>query len=135
MSSAIDAVGDPAGVVLYVEDDALNQSLMESVLRRRPGVRLVVHALGADALREAVTLRPDLILLDRHLPDVNADTVLQHLHAHPDTRNIPIVIVSGDVHAPRTGEAALGVVGYLTKPYDIRELLAYVDRLLGPASR
>jgi two-component system, response regulator len=125
---------DPASTttILYVEDDPINQELMRSVIRKRPGVRLVTAGLGADALEAAAAERPALILLDRHLPDMTGDEILQLLRARRETEAIPVVIVSGDTAAPRTGEAALGVTGYLTKPYDIRELLSYIDRALDP---
>jgi len=118
--------------ILYVEDDAVNQELMRSVIRKRPGVRLVIAGLGADAIEAAVAERPSLILLDRHLPDMTGEEVLRLLRAREETQAVPVVVVSGDTATTRPGEAALDVIGYLTKPIDIPELLSYIDRVLGP---
>ena len=52
---------------------------MERVLERRPGVRLVHAACGADGSRMAADERPDLIFLDLHLPDMSGEDVLRHL--------------------------------------------------------
>lgn len=117
--------------ILYVEDSLINQELMRSIIRKRPGVRLFLAGLGADALETALAERPSLILLDRHLPDMTGDEVIQLLRAREETEAIPVVVVSGDSATPRTGEAALGVLGYLTKPFDVHELLSHIDRVLG----
>jgi len=104
---------------------------MRNVIRKRPGVRLLVSGIGADAVETATSERPDLILLDRHLPDMTGDEILQILRARPETEHIPVVIVSGDTARPRTGGTGFGVVAYLTKPFDIRELLSHIDDALG----
>jgi CheY-like chemotaxis protein len=127
----------PAGqasmaTILYVEDSPINQELMRRVIRTRPGVRLVIAGLGADALEAAVAERPCLILLDRNLPDMTGDEVLRLLRAREETQAVPVVVVSGDTATLRPSEAALDVIGYLTKPFDIRELLSYIDRVLDP---
>lgn len=125
----------PAGIpsrntILYVEDDRSNQELMQAVIRKRPGIRLMVAALGAEGLEVAVAERPTLILLDRHLPDMPNGELLQRLRARRETESIPLIIVSGDTATPREHEANLGVIGYLTKPINIHELLAQIDQAL-----
>lgn len=118
--------------ILYVEDDASNQRLMASVMGKLPGVRLVVRGLGADAVEAAVTERPALILLDRRLPDMSGEEVLERLRARPETEHTPVIIVSGDTARPDAREASFGVMAYITKPYEVRELLAHIDRVLFP---
>lgn len=117
--------------VLYIEDSPTNQALMCSVIRKRPDVRLLIAGLGADALEMAAAQRPNLILLDRHLPDMTGDEILHALRTKEETATIPVVVVSGDTATTRAGAAGLGVIGYLTKPFDIHQLLAYVDQTLG----
>lgn len=121
---------EASGTVLYVEDSATNQELMRSVVRKRPGVRLVVAGTGSQAIEAAVLEQPALILLDWGLPDMTGVEVLRHLRARAETDGIPVVVVSGNTTAPGAEEAALGVIAHLTKPYDVRELLSYLDRVL-----
>ncbi|MGQ0520552.1 MAG: response regulator [Actinomycetota bacterium] len=119
-----------SGTVLYVEDNATNQELMRSVVRKRPGVRLVVAGTGSQAIEAALLERPALILLDRGLPDMTGGEVLRHLRTRAETEGIPVVVISGDTADPGADEAALGVIAHLTKPYDVRELLSCLDRVL-----
>ena len=81
--------------------------------------------VGLDLARDH---RPDLILLDRHLPDVEGDEVLRLLRADPRTRDIPVVILSADAspgQAQRLLEA--GARAYLTKPLDVSQFLRVLD--------
>ena len=79
--------------------------------------------------------RPDLILLDLHLPDGSGHELLSRLRADPATRDVPVVVVSGDSPS-RDGESLrlLGVREYLQKPVDIGRLLELVDELAPAAS-
>jgi CheY-like chemotaxis protein len=75
----------------------------------------------------------DLIFLDLHLPDLSGDVVLQRLRAHPDTKNIPVVMVSADATPGQIQRLIeLGARDYVTKPFDIPMLLAGVDEYTKP---
>lgn len=124
--------GRAGPTILYVEDAPSNQELMRNVVGLRPGVRLLIAATGHDAIEMTATECPTLIVLDRHLPDMSGDEVLRLLRAEPGTATVPVLVVSGDTAAPRAAEDELGVLGYLTKPFDIRALLRYIDEALRP---
>jgi CheY-like chemotaxis protein len=114
--------------ILYIEDNLSNLRLVERVLGRRPGVTLLSAMQGRVGLDLARDHRPDLVLLDRHLPDVSGDEVLHLLRADPRTQDIPVVILSADAipgQAQRLLDA--GARAYLTKPLDVPRLLAVVD--------
>ena len=116
--------------VLYVEDNLSNLRLIEQVLGRRPHTTLLSAMQGRLGLDLAREHRPDLILLDLHLPDLPGAEVLRQLLAEPRTREIPVVILSADAtsgQSERLLEA--GAQAYLTKPLDVRQLLALVDQL------
>ena len=83
---------------------------------------------GRVGLDLARTNRPDLVLLDRHLPDVPGDDVLRLLREDRRTHDIPVVILSADA-SPGQAQRLLddGARAYLTKPLDDRRLLAVVD--------
>ncbi len=118
--------------VHYVEDNEVNVEVMRGVLAQRPQVQLQVSANGLDGLAAIRAARPDVVLLDMHLPDISGLELLRHLKLDPSTSAIPIVAVSADV-LPAQIDAALlaGAHGYLTKPLNVGELLAVVDELLG----
>ena len=119
------------GVVLYVEDNRSNVRLMERVLERRPGVRLVHAADGYLGLACARTDRPDLIFLDLHLSDITGEEVLHRLWEDASLRTIPVVILSADATPEQSRRLkASGAVDYLTKPLEIREILRLIDERL-----
>jgi CheY-like chemotaxis protein len=117
--------------VLYIEDNLSNLELVKRVLTRRPGIRLIdamQGRLGVDLAREH---RPDLILLDLHLPDIPGAEVLRQVREDPRTSGIPVVVISADA-TPGQIERLLadGVLAYLTKPLDVKKLLALLDQTL-----
>ena len=113
--------------VLYIEDNPSNVRLVEKIFALASDIGLSVAREGARGLALAREQTPDLILLDLHLPDMSGEQVLSALLADPLTERIPVVIVSADaspVQAKRL--RAAGAAGYLTKPFDIDQLLAAV---------
>lgn len=118
-------------VVLYIEDDPHNARLVGRVLKRLPGVEVLVAGTGRDGFQAAVDDRPDVILLDNHLPDADGGQVLGWLAAVPQTAAIPVVMVSGDSGGLTADELiAAGAADVLTKPVDIHHLLDTVGRYL-----
>jgi PAS domain S-box-containing protein len=117
------------GTVLYIEDNPSNLRLLTRVLQRRPQVTLVSATRGDVGIELARQRRPDLILLDLHLPDQPGDRVLRALRADPLTADIPVVIVSADA-IPGRDEHLIegGANAYLTKPLDLPHLLDLVDQ-------
>ena len=120
--------------VLCVEDNQANVTLIEHIITRRPGVRLMVAMRGQAAIDLAIEQRPDLILLDLGLPDMPGDEVLRQLQADPRTAAIPVVVISGDAMPQRSRELlAMGASTFLTKPYDMQQFLGIIDDTLASA--
>lgn len=121
----------PRGTVLYIEDNLANLRLLEWLLRRRPGIELVPAMQGRLGLELARRRRPDLILLDQHLPDVEGIEVLRRLRDDPQLRDIPVIVLSADT-TPGQSERlrAAGARDFLEKPLDVRRLLAMLDDIL-----
>jgi CheY-like chemotaxis protein/anti-sigma regulatory factor (Ser/Thr protein kinase) len=119
------------GTVLYVEDNLSNLQLIERLLARQSGIKLLSAMQGRLGLDLAREHRPGLILLDLHLPDVHGSEVLRRLREDARTRDIPVVVISADA-SPKEIERlrAAGARDYLTKPIDVRQLLAIVDETL-----
>ena len=115
-------------IVHYVEDNETNVEVMRGILAQRPQVELQVSVTGLDGLAAIRARRPDLILLDMHLPDISGMELLRHLRADPYSSGIPIIVVSADALAQQI-EAAYeaGCTHYLTKPVSVSELLGVLD--------
>ncbi|MFL6091108.1 MAG: PAS domain S-box protein [Aeromicrobium sp.] len=121
----------PTATVLYIEDNPSNTVLVEGALSLRPHIRVVSAALGRLGLDLAREHRPDLILLDLHLPDINGDEVLLYLRADERTAAIPVIVVSADATQRRIGDMLqAGATAYVTKPLVIRDFLRTVDEVL-----
>jgi signal transduction histidine kinase len=114
--------------LLYVEDTVANIRLVEEILSARPSVRLLPAGMGSLGIELATEHRPDLVLLDLHLPDLGGEEVLARLRGDERTKDIPVVVLSADA-TDRTPGPLLeaGAQAYLTKPIGVRELLEVVD--------
>ena len=126
----------PPRTVLHIEDNEPNRLLVEMLVRQRPALRLLTASRGQEGLHLARTHRPDLILLDMHLPDTTGENVLQLLRGEEGTRDTPVVMVSADAAAMRRNQAdATGANNYLTKPFNVGQFLKLLDQyLVGDAS-
>ncbi|MGM9483809.1 ATP-binding protein [Roseateles sp. NT4] len=124
----------PQRRLLYVEDNPLNAEVMRGILEQRPGIELDVAPTveaGVRALREHP---PALLLLDWQLPDGDGLTLLSRMRELGITLP-PVVVVSANAQPEQIAAAQVaGAQHYLTKPLDVRELLALVDELLAPTA-
>jgi len=69
--------------------------------------------------------RPDVVLVDLHLPDLDGHEVLEQLKADPATADLPVVVLSADATASQVERLrAAGAADYLTKPLDVERLMA-----------
>ena len=117
---------DRLGRVLVVEDEPDVAELIRFNLFKE-GYEVVVVGNGADAVRRARDSKPDVILLDIMVPQLNGWEVCRRLKQDDETRRIPIIMVTGRVDE---GDKVLGFElradDYVTKPFSARELLARV---------
>ena len=128
--SGSDGAPQATATVLYIEDNQPNIDLVQHVLQFRPGVTLLTAPNGAAGIRIARRYRPNLILLDLNLPDLQGDEVLARLHADAATASIPVLMISADATQGQIDRLlAAGARAYLTKPLDVKRLLALVDEL------
>jgi PAS domain S-box-containing protein len=118
----------PPRVILQIEDNLASVKLVQRIVERRPDIEVLAAMQGRLGLDLAREHRPDLILLDLHLPDMSGHEVLRLLKSYPETRRLPVVVLSADAtqtHVARLTDA--GAFGYLTKPLDVAEFLRMVD--------
>lgn len=116
--------------VMAVDDDPVIRGLLEVNLEME-GHQVITAVDGQDALDKVHTERPELILLDVMMPNVNGWQVAEALKGDPATRDIPVVFLSARaMEADVRKGAELGVESYVTKPFDPIELMDLVHRLL-----
>jgi len=109
--------------VLYVEDNAANLDLVARFLQQMSGVELITTMQGSLAFDLARLHKPNLILLDLHLPDLDGETVLRRLRADPETAGVRIAMLTADATPGQERRLlALGADDYLTKPLDFGRL-------------
>ncbi|MCW3094553.1 MAG: Response regulator consisting of a CheY-like receiver domain and a winged-helix DNA-binding domain [Chthonomonadaceae bacterium] len=116
--------------ILVVEDEPHIQRLIQTNLKRAGyGVRQAMT--GSEALTELEIERPDVLILDMTLPDIEYYMLLTKLKQNAFTRTVPIIVLS---HKPREGEVFRGgggVDAYLNKPFNPMDLISFVKRILG----
>ncbi len=116
--------------VLVVEDEAEIAALVAYQLTRE-GYRVETALSGAAALDALHRNLPDLLVLDRMLPEVSGDDVLKAVRTDPATRAVPVLILTAKRdQADRIDGLEMGADDYLTKPFSPRELVLRVDAIL-----
>jgi signal transduction histidine kinase/FixJ family two-component response regulator len=116
--------------VLYIEDNLANLRLVERILARAGNVQVISAMQGKLGLELARAHRPDMILLDLHLPDITGEDVATALKQDEETRDIPIVILTAAAQASqRLRLLDLGVGAYLIKPFNVVEMLNLVEQV------
>ena len=118
-----------AGVItmLYVEDNAANLRLVQAMLRQHPQLKLLSATRAETGLQLASLHRPNLILLDIHLPEMDGYAMLGILQSEPATRGIPVLALSADaMPADIERGLAAGFRDYLTKPVKQEALIAAI---------
>lgn len=121
------------GTILYIEDNLSNIALIQQVMQEQSyHVKLLTAMQGRVGLELATQHRPDLILLDVHLPDIMGDVVLGRLKANAATRDIPVVVLSADA-TPSQIERLMGggAEAYLTKPLDLKRFFEVLEQVMG----
>jgi DNA-binding response OmpR family regulator len=116
--------------ILLVEDNEMNRDMLSRRLAKR-GFDVVVAHDGSSGAAAAATERPDLILMDISLPDMDGCEVTRLVRAQSATASIPIIALTA--HAMETDRIRAldaGCQDYDTKPVDLARLLAKIDALL-----
>ena len=126
------AAGQPErlGRVLVVEDEPDVAEMIRYNLHKE-GYEVRLSGNGGDALRQVKEARPDVVLLDLMVPQLNGWEVCRRLKQDPSTRAIPVIMVSGRAEeGDKVLGFEMGADDYVTKPFSPRELLARVRAVL-----
>ncbi|HET7747486.1 MAG TPA: response regulator, partial [Vicinamibacteria bacterium] len=122
------SVTDGEPVVLIVDDEQDTAEMLRDTLRHEGFHTMVAHD-GRQAMEVVARKRPHLVVLDLMMPEMDGFAVLQALHADPATARIPVLVLTarGSEDDRRRG-LALGARSYMSKPFEVRALLAEVRR-------
>jgi DNA-binding response OmpR family regulator len=122
---------NPSRLVLLVDDDLDLLTALSGALRQR-GYQVVTALDAVAAMRAAVQLKPDVVVLDIGLPGGEGSVVMKRMHALPQLAGVPVVMISGrDPERYRDGALAAGAVEYLAKPFATEVLVGALRKALG----
>jgi CheY-like chemotaxis protein len=111
--------------VLYIDDNVQSIDIISRLLYAKTDWRLITSTQGLEGVDIALTLQPELILLDLVLPDINGLEVLQRLRADVRTVDTPIIMLSAEAHKDKIEEClAAGANDYFVKPCDLHQFLS-----------
>ncbi len=135
-AAAVAGAGEAPLRVLCVEDNPVNLLLVRELLAQRPRMQLLEAVDGRSAVEMALAHRPELLLVDLHLPDINGLEVLARLRGEPALAGSVFVALSANALPEQIAAArAAGFDDYWTKPIDLAQFLAGIDRIAQGASR
>ena len=118
--------------VLVVDDDDSVREITQLALEVVAGWRILAADRGAAALEIARAERPDAVLLDVMMPEMDGPTTFRHLRGDERTRDIPVILLTAKVLAgERQLWDELAIHGVISKPFDPMTLSTEVSRLLG----
>lgn len=117
---------------ILLVDDSMTALMLNRMLLSKCGCDIVTARDGREAVEAALAERPDLIIMDIVMPQMNGFEACKRLRASPATRDIPILLVTtrGEAESIATGFAS-GCTDYVTKPVNSVELLSKIKAYLG----
>ena len=121
--------------ILIVEDNEKNMKLARDILRAK-GYATLEAVNGLDGVKLALEHKPDLVLMDIQLPDINGIEAFERIRGNADTAQVPVVAFTASVTAndrSRIGDA--GFDGFLGKPINLKEFLETVRAHAGRGAR
>ncbi len=124
-------MGEDKKLVLHVEDNPDNRLLVRRLLQAY-GYQ-VIDAESASKAREILKEnRPDLILMDINMPDIDGYTLTNELKSMPNLMGVPVVAITANVmKGDRERTLSAGCDGYIEKPIDVDRFIEQVERFIG----
>lgn len=117
--------------VLVVEDDRSIQMVLELVLTRMVRCEVIVASAGPEGLARIQKDRPDVVLLDLMLPDMDGFEICERAKADQNTQRIPIIFLTAQPQPAAIARAmALGAAGYIVKPFDPVRIIDQINEAL-----
>ena len=121
--------------ILCVDDEEDTLNFLELVLSEK-GYAVVTASGGQEALTRAQLERPDLVLLDIMMPQMDGWEVLKLLRVDEETAEIPVAMLSARTEArDRVQGLQEGAIDYICKPFSLSELLGKIDAIFGQSAQ
>jgi DNA-binding response OmpR family regulator len=114
--------------VLVIDDDMPLRGMLAAALRQH-GFQVLLAGDGAEGQRALTIHRPDIVLLDLAMPDVNGWDFLQRLSETGHLGKVPIIVVSAHVRVEPQALLQMGVAAILPKPFNLPELIELIEHL------
>ena len=116
--------------ILIVEDNEKNMKLVRDILQHQ-GHTTLEAVTGGDGVRLALEQRPDLVLMDIQLPDIDGITALRQIRAEPLLDAMPVLAVSASVMPDEQQKIVTsGFDAFITKPINLKQFLDTVKQFL-----
>jgi len=117
-------------IILYIEDNPENRLLVKRVLEAE-GYQVVEADSGSTGLQKAERLKPNLVLMDINLPEIDGYELTHRLKQMPHLAGVPVVAMTANVmKGDRERTLAAGCDGYIQKPIDVDQLPLQVARFM-----
>jgi two-component system cell cycle response regulator DivK len=120
----------PKKLIFHVEDNPDNRLLVRRLLMAF-GYQVAEAENATEALEALKTLRPDLILMDINMPDMDGYTLTIQIKSNPDLMNVPVIAITANaMKGDRERTLDAGCDGYIEKPIDVDRFIDQVERFL-----
>ncbi len=114
--------------ILIVEDEPLNRELLKDIITAE-GHEFIIAENAKMALQIVTKNRPDLIFMDRRLPDMDGIEVIKILKSSPETKTIPIIVISAyAMNEDKDKADEIGCSGYITKPFRYDDIASAIKK-------
>jgi DNA-binding response OmpR family regulator len=118
--------------ILLIDDEQCISAVVQACLVTLGGWTVIMAASGHEGLLKAKSERPDAILLDVMMPDMNGVTLLRELRKEPATKSIPVVMLTAKTQlSDRHLYSNLDIAGIITKPFEPLKLVDQINEALG----
>jgi two-component system alkaline phosphatase synthesis response regulator PhoP len=118
--------------ILLIEDEDDIREIAALSLESIGGWETILARGGQDGIEKAASERPDAIILDVMMPDMDGPATLEQLRKNPMTKDIPVIFMTAKVQAPERRKLDdLGAQGLIPKPFDPTRLAADIASVLG----
>lgn len=119
-----------APLILLAEDNEAHQELLSDYLGAY-GFRLSIAKTGWEAIEQAKTASPDLILMDIQLPGIDGLNAIEQIRATPNLIQVPIIALTAfAMPSDREKCLSVGATEYLSKPLELKQLVTLIQKLL-----
>ena len=115
--------------ILIVDDEPAQQTMLRELLKNK-GIKCSISNNGEEAVRKLRKTRFNLVLTDIQMPEMNGFELLRKIRSNPDTKHLPVIVLSGKADTSEKEYLQMGFNGSLLKPYSSEDLLRIIGKVL-----